>query len=48
MHTRETPAYGGVSLALWGSGAFGGGNGNKKIVAPAAPQVSGACGAPWF
>ena len=35
-YTRETPDFGGISLALSGSGAFGGGK-RKKIGAPAAP-----------
>ena len=29
-NTRETPAFGGISLALRGSGAFGGGKRKKK------------------
>ena len=33
---RETPAFGGISLALRRNGAFGGGK--KKIGAPAAPH----------
>ena len=28
-YTRETPAFGGISLAIRGSGAFGGGKKNK-------------------
>ena len=38
--TRETPTFGGVSLALRGSGAFGGVERNiKKIGAPWAPRL---------
>ena len=46
--TRKTTAFGGISLALRGSGAFGGGKKNKKIGAPVTPQVSGAGGASCF
>ena len=35
--TRETPAFGGISLALQRSGAFGGGK-RKKIGVPAVPH----------
>ena len=37
--TRETPAFGGISLTLWESGAFGGGKWRKKFGAPQAPQI---------
>ena len=40
---RETPVFGGISLDLRGSGAFGGGE--KKIGVPSGPQISGASGA---
>ena len=30
INTRETPAFGGISLALQGSGAFGGDERRKK------------------
>ena len=45
MSTRETPAFGGISLALRGSGAFDGGKRKKlgrlwrsKFPVPAAPH----------
>ena len=36
--TRETPAFGGISLILRGSSAFGGGKREKNVGAPAAPH----------
>ena len=37
-YTGETPAFGGISLALRGNCAFGGGKRNKKFGATAAPH----------
>ena len=48
VYTRETPAFGVISLALRGSGAsgaaFSGGKSKKKFGVLVAPHVSGAFG----
>ena len=36
-YTHETPAFGGISLAFRGSGAFGGDKRKKNFGTPAAP-----------